>query len=37
MGRVGYVDSTVETNDECEILCGRSLENGQLEVRRTWR
>jgi len=36
MGRVGYVDSIVETNEECEILCGRSLENGQLEDRRAW-
>ena len=34
MGRVRYVDSFVETNDECEIFCGRSLENGQLEDRR---
>lgn len=41
MGRLGHVDSTVETNNECEILCGRSLKNRQLEdsvkicVRRT--
>jgi len=36
VGRVGYVDSIVETNNECEILCGKSLANGQLEDRRAF-
>ena len=37
MGRVRYVDSIVETNNECEILCGKSIGNGELEDRRAWR